>query len=358
MEGCIDKVRDRLFVKIPGYSGNVWMQFSLFVVCCALDLICSFLFLISAVYLVRKNYVYKRLAMTKKEMFMLLVPSLSAMLGYIILKYYEKLYEADAGKSLYHIYGTYNWLSFFYYGFSIAAILVFIILYQDLKRRQMEEKQYALLAGQAADMAQHIREVEKLYGDIRSLKHDMGNHIMVLEGLYLKNEKEEAKKYVEKLQEQLRESALSVKSGNPVTDVILTEKKKSMEEKGISFQCDFHYPNEAAANAFDISVILNNALTNAIEASEEERSKGRGGQKIRLSSYRRNHVYMIEIKNSFSGTLSMSEDKLPATTKTGEEHGFGLANIRKVARKYCGDMEIECKDGWCTVSVMLLLENS
>lgn len=66
---------------------------------------------------------------------------------------------------------------------------------------------------------------------------------------------------------------------------------------------------------------------------------------------------MIEIKNSFSGTLSMSGDKLPTTTKTGEEHGFGLANIRKVARKYCGDMEIECKDGWCTVSVMLLLEN-
>lgn len=358
MEGCIDKVCDRFFTKIPGYSENMWIPFYSFIILCVLDLIFSYLFLMSAVHLVKKNYIYKRLAMTKKEMFMLLVPSLSAMLGYMILKYYENLYEADVGKSLYYVYGTYNWLSFFYYGFSIAAILVFIILYQDLKRRQTEEKQYALLAGQAADMARHVREVEKLYGHIRSLKHDMGNHMMVLEGLYQNNEKEEAKRYVEKLRKQLGENALSVQSGNPVTDVILTEKKKAMEEKGISFLCDFHYPQEEAPDAFDISVILNNALTNAIEASEKEISRGKREQTVMLSSYGRKNVFMIEIKNSFAGTLPMGGDRLPASTKAGEGHGFGLANIRKVAGKYCGDVEIECRDGWCAVNVMLLLENS
>ena len=31
------------------------------------------------------------------------------------------------------------------------------------------------------------------------------------------------------------------------------------------FRCDFHYPTGSDINAFDISVILNNALQNAVE---------------------------------------------------------------------------------------------
>ena len=33
-------------------------------------------------------------------------------------------------------------------------------------------------------MKKHIGEVEKLYQDIRSLRHDMGNHIQMLEDVY------------------------------------------------------------------------------------------------------------------------------------------------------------------------------
>jgi hypothetical protein len=59
-----------------------------------------------------------------------------------------------------------------------------------------------------------------------------------------------------------------VKSGNPVTDVILTEKQKEAKNRGIAFVSDFHYPEETKINAFDVSVILNNAVGNAIEAAE------------------------------------------------------------------------------------------
>ena len=357
MENCIDKEYYRLFEKLQIYAMDVWGWFGLFVADCVQDVILSILFLMFVVSLVRKKYIYKQLAMTKKEMVMLILPSLSAMFGYIILKFYERIYETDTGKSLFYVYGAYNWFSFFYYGISLAAILVFIILHQDLKRRQAEEQQYAMFVSQTVDLENHISEVEKLYRDIRSFKHDMKNHMMVLEGLYRKNEKEEAEQYVEKMREQLRDSMFSVKSGNPVTDVILTEKGKKIEEKGILFRCDFHYPEGSKADAFDISVILNNALTNAIEAVERKEQKKEGkGPFISVLSYRKKNVYMIEIKNSFSGEFVWGEDQLPVTTKEGEGHGFGLANIRKVAQKYCGDVDIECEDGACVVSVMLLVE--
>lgn len=357
MENCIDKACYRLSEKLQIYAADVWVWFGLFVADCVQDVILSILFLMFVVLLVRKKYIYKQLAMTKKEMVMLILPSLSAMFGYIILKFYERIYETDTGKSLFYVYGAYNWFSFFYYGISLAAIIVFIILHQDLKRRQMEEQQYAMFVSKTADLENHIVEVEKLYRDIRSLKHDMENHVMVLEGLYRENEGKEAKQYAQKLREQLRDSMFSVKSGNPVTDVILTEKGKKIEEKGILFRCGFHYPGGTKADAFDISVILNNALDNAIEAVEREEKKEQGKEPfISVLSYRKKNVYMIEIQNSFYGEFVWGEDQLPVTTKEGEGHGFGLVNIRKVAQKYSGDVEIECGDGACVVSVMLLVE--
>lgn len=356
MENCIDKEYTRLTAMLPAYFESKWQQFGLFMIDCLQDIVLSFVFLMFVVSRVKKNYIYKQFIMTKKEMFMLMIPSLSAMLGYVILKYYDNLYTAATGESLYYVHGFYNLICFFYYGISLAAILVFISLHQDLKRRQIEEGQYAVLASQAANMENHIAEVEKLYRDIRSLKHDMENHVMVLEGLYQKNEIREAKEYAKNLREQLRDSTFTVKSGNPVTDVILTEKGKKMEEAGISFQCDFHYPEGTKVDAFDISVILNNALANAIEAVEET-AKCRDIKElcITLASYRKKNVYMIEIRNSFYGELVRDEDQLPVTTKKGEGHGFGLANIKKVAQKYCGDVEIECGNGECVVNVMLLV---
>lgn len=65
---------------------------------------------------------------------------------------------------------------------------------------------------------------------------------------------------------------------------------------------------------------------------------------------------MMEFVNSFNGKLVWDEGSgLPCTTKADRQgHGFGLANIRRVAQKYRGEIEIET-DGECLkLSVMLL----
>ena len=107
-----------------------------------------------------------------------------------------------------------------------------------------------------------------------------------------------------------------------------------------------------------MSVILNNALSNAIEAVEQEKVTV-----VSLSSGLMKNIFMIEVSNSYSKELhNDGADGLPRTTKSGEGHGFGLANIRYVARKYYGDMEIgketyqgrEC----CVLRVMLQLGES
>lgn len=79
---------------------------------------------------------------------------------------------------------------------------------------------------------------------------------------------------------------------------------------------------------------------------------------IRVSSWQTNNAYMIEMENSFNGTILIDEENgMPVSSKEDKEkHGFGLANIRRVARKYFGDISIEQKEGIFLLHVMLMLE--
>ena len=57
---------------------------------------------------------------------------------------------------------------------------------------------------------------------------------------------------------------------------------------------------------------------------------------ISISSFRKNSIFMITIKNRYEGELNYKDSDLPETTKSGKEHGIGLHNIQRVARMYMG----------------------
>lgn len=251
------------------------------------------------------------------------------------------------------ISGAYHILAFLHFGISIVTIVVMTVLFQNIKARQEEKLQNELLSAQIESTEKHIAQVESLYQNIRSIKHDMTNHILTLEGLYAGGQREEAEAYGAELKNLLSEMTGEIKSGNPVTDVILQEQKKEAEKRNIRFRTDFYYPKGSRINAFDISVILNNALQNAMENTNGDEPY------ISVHSYHRDNAYMIEICNSFTGDLQWdTENELPVTTKRkADGHGYGLANIRRVAEKYSGDIAIDVKNGAFCISIMLMMDS-
>ena len=70
--------------------------------------------------------------MTLKEMTILLIPSLSGMIGYEVLQYHNNVYDKDTGKNIYDMYRSYNGLCFLQYVFFFSAILVIIVIFQEL----------------------------------------------------------------------------------------------------------------------------------------------------------------------------------------------------------------------------------
>ena len=329
---------------------KVWLQYGLYVGTRVLDIVLCIAFIAVAIGLINKAYIYKKDEMSVKEMVMLIIPSLVGVTGYGILQYYLMIYERDTGKNLIDTYGFYGALSFLHYLISIVAILVVIVMFQNWKEMQEEQRGQELVLNQISDMKKHIEEVEKLYRDIRSMRHDMGNHIQTLEHLVAHNNMDDATEYLEHLKNEWDEVSPEIKTGSPVIDVILMEKLREAKERQIRFLSDFHYPHNTKLNAFDLSVIMNNALNNCMENVSGD------DPYISISSFRKNSIFMITIKNSFGGHLNFGDSDLPETTKSGREHGMGLNNIRRVARMYMGDISLEQGNEEVILSIMMQIE--
>ena len=337
------------------------MWFALYVGVCIIFLVLEFGFMIISIWCISKSYRYKFEKMSRKELFMMIIPSLMGLAGYEIIWYYRRFYIKEKGELL----TVYDFWSLLYYAVAVVTIVVMIVLYQNIKAGQREKLQNELIAAQLESMKKHIGQVEEYYQNIRSIKHDMTNHLITLERLYAGNQEKEAKAYGEELREALSEAACRISSGNPVTDVILQEVQNEAEKRNIHFETDFHYPTDSKVNAFDLSVILNNALQNALDYTDQNENAF-----VSVLSYHRNNAFMIEIGNSFTGQLQWDKERdLPLTSKEkldgqdygkthgyGKAHGYGLANIRMVARKYSGDIAIDLKDDEFRLSIMLMME--
>lgn len=354
---CMARIITELFYRFDKAKTPV-MGLVLFGIIELTDCIMGFALLGISVRCIVKTCVYKRDDMSVKEMLMLTVPSIMGMTGYGIMIQYQ----TSSGMSwMEPVSGLYNGLAFLYFGIAIITIVVVTVLFQKIKAGQEEKLQNELLATQIDSLERHIGQVESLYENIRSIRHDMTNHILTLERLYVGNNAKEAANYSRELKSALSSAAGGIKSGNPVTDVILQAAKDEAVKRKICFRSDFYYPTGTNINAFDVSVILNNALQNAMEHLTCFPSENEGRTEppyISVLSYHSNNAYMIEISNSFTGNLQWDEDReLPVTSKEKMEgHGYGLSNIRMVARKYSGDIAIDLKKNEFRLSVMLMMQ--
>lgn len=349
----------RLF---PTIEDDFWIW--LFTIDDVLDALTGFLLLYGSIRFLLHVYDGRREPIKIREFLILIMPSVSSICSYCLIRFYNDTYIHNFGRYLEEDYPAYNFLVYILYPvICYITILAMVYLFRQWKNELEEDMRKEIFSKQLQDLESHITEAERLYQDIRNLRHDMGNHLMTLKQLYEQGEYNAAQQYTDKLGIEMAKTVFDINSGNPVTDVILSGRKKEMDEKDISFICDFHYPMTETVDSFDISIILNNALSNAIEAIEREKDgaeESRNPARIFLSSNRRKNMYLIEVANNYKGELKIDKpNDLPRTSKNDEGHGFGLAAIRHAAHKYLGDIEIakENREGenYFVLRVMLQL---
>ena len=243
----------------------------------------------------------------------------------------------------------------------MIAVLIFVgetaLIYFWQKYRVLlaERQKHFVEEQQVKAMKKRLEEAENFYGSIRKVRHEMKNHMANIKGLAGAGEYGEIEDYIRRMDETMQELEYKYVTGNAVTDVIINDKCRRAEKAGIQFDADFRYGGEIPV--FDMGIILNNLLDNAIEACEKlETGKGF----IRLSLKRKKQFLILYVENSFDGAVPIRKGSiLPATTKQSilpgiiMEHGIGLENVRDIAERYFGGVNIKVKGDVFHVTVML-----
>ena len=243
----------------------------------------------------------------------------------------------------------------------MIAVLIFIgeaaliYFWQRYRILLAERQKHFVEEQQVKAMKKRLEEAENFYGSIRKVRHEMKNHMANIKGLAGAGEYGEIEEYVRRMDETMQELEYKYVTGNAVTDVIINDKCRRAEKAGIRFDADFRYGG--GIPVFDMGIILNNLLDNAIEACEKlETGKGF----VRLSLKRKKQFLILYVENSFDGAVPISKGSpLPPTTKQSilpgiiTEHGIGLENVRDIAERYFGGVNIKVKGDVFHVTVML-----
>lgn len=228
-----------------------------------------------------------------------------------------------------------------------------ILSYQKMMRLRDERKTYFVMTQQMRAMQERMRETECMFDELRKMRHDIRNHLTNIKGLAENGHYADISPYISKMNVGLGTFSLAVKTGNPVLDVIVSDKFQMAQSGNITFRSEFSFPSSENFDAYDIGVIVNNLLTNAIEACEN--MKG-GDRYITLTGGRKKRFFIIEVTNSYEGEVRFHPaTNLPVSTKPNPDllHGIGLSNVREQARGYGGDLDIRADGKEFCVTVLL-----
>ncbi len=218
----------------------------------------------------------------------------------------------------------------------LSALLCTLYAYRQLCQGFQAQAALQSLTQAAQTQKIYIAEAQTRYEQTKAFRHDIKNHLSVLDGLLNSGELEQSKAYLKKLETVSDALSFPYQTGNPVVDILLGEKLGLARARGAAAEVSLLLPRPCGIDDFDLCVIFANALDNAISACQS----GEGEQTIRVAGKRQGDFYMLTFENTCS-----SEPLPPA--------GTGLSNIKSIAEKYHGAVLAE-KTGHCfSLNVLL-----
>ena len=168
--------------------------------------------------------------------------------------------------------------------------------------------------------------------ELRELRHDMKNHIMMLHEYLGNNDTETALQHLKNIQGTLERISATVCTNNPAIDAAINIGARKAQAQNIEYTAQIVGDKKVNVEAADICKFLSNAIDNAIEACADCEKK---------YVYIELNITENSVKIHIENTTKLKSNPLPLfTTKTDRKnHGFGMKNMKSVVKKYNGIME-------------------
>ncbi|MBU3093101.1 GHKL domain-containing protein [Clostridium sp. CF011] len=255
----------------------------------------------------------------------------------------------------------YEGKSFFKTNFFIGFITLCIILFsfvimkiiQQILIYSKKEVEWSLQEIEYKKQIFYMNNIQELIHTLRAQRHDFNNHISCIYGLLKTGEINVAKEYSEKLANQTSEINTILNIDIPIIAALLNFKLSIAKERKIELYIDINLPKSIKIDPVNISILLGNALDNAIEACE---NIANGNKFIRIKMYIEKVHLIIKITNSTNKATQEGTGEHKTTHPDKENHGFGLENINYIVNKYDGLIQIEEEENLFILNIALLIK--
>lgn len=239
------------------------------------------------------------------------------------------------------------------YIFIVIGILTQIILLLNALITRNISKENELLAKQFLDSQKdHYEYLEKRETETKRFRHDIKNHIIVMNELLHNKEYDEIEHYLTAISENVNRFSNHISVNNGIADAIINKFYYDAQEHGIQIQVRGHFPVECKISAYDICTILSNLLSNAIIAV----TQCEGRKEILVDIRYTEEDIIIAVENDYAHELKIKDTTYLTTKADAYSHGFGLGNVKECVERNDGYLSISTENN--RFKVMLSIRNA
>lgn len=232
----------------------------------------------------------------------------------------------------------------------IGLLIQLVLLINTLVTRNVHKENEKLAKQFLENQNEHYQYLEKREYETKKFRHDIKNHLILLENFINTKKYDEAKEYLDTINEKVTSFSNQISVNNGIADAILNRFYTEAQEKGITLKVSGHFPMDCYITAYDICTILSNLLSNAIRAELEAEKE----DVLVHIKYIDNKV-MLTVENDYIHELNQVDGVFKTTKQDSLGHGYGLSNVKECVEKNGGYLSISTEN--CRFKVMVMMLN-
>lgn len=222
-------------------------------------------------------------------------------------------------------------------GFLLVAVALIMIAY--LKALQRENMNLVL---QENLIKEHYSTLKYQMEQTRKLRHDIANHIYMIEQLSMQSEKKAqlASDYKNELEKTYHVLQSKTFCEELIVDSVIKNKLRECQQKQIKADCQAERFSIGDIEIIDMLGLLYNVFDNAIEACEKLDIENRW---LNVSIKNEGGTFILLCHNSKNPDISLKNGQ-KTTKKDKENHGIGKDIMKSIVKKYHGSISAEDRE--------------
>ena len=227
----------------------------------------------------------------------------------------------------------------------VLANFVTFAVHEKALSNQKKISELQMLDQKQTINMEYLNLLERKDEETHIFIHDIKNNLINLNAL---STEQNVKDYITSIYHDVAETSIKVRTKNKLLDVILNKYDLLCREKEISFETEMTNENLSFLENFDLSAIMDNILSNAIESASLTKKPF-----VYLSLEQDEFFHKIILQNSCLKAPRANGEKLITNKRDKAIHGYGMRSVERAVEKYNGQLMWGYETGHFKISILI-----